>query len=182
MAESAQRGPGKGSLKDDSNSASVPPPFPSNVNSTEPAFHMPSPEEIMMQDVMNNCAVRSVMSGVMGGVSGVFFGLLFTALEQPTHAEPSPVPFRQQVVQGTKYLANRSWSSAKYFALLGAIYSASECVVEKARAKHDISNAAIAGCMTGGILSARAGPQAACGGCAAFAAFSVAIEHFFTGH
>ena len=29
-------------------------------------FHLPTPEEIRGQDIWNNCAVRSVVSGVMG--------------------------------------------------------------------------------------------------------------------
>ena len=29
-------------------------------------FHLPTPEEMVVQDLFNNCAVRSAMSGVMG--------------------------------------------------------------------------------------------------------------------
>ena len=29
-------------------------------------FHLPTPEEMVVQDLFNNCAVRTVMSGVMG--------------------------------------------------------------------------------------------------------------------
>lgn len=36
------------------------------------AFRMPSMEEIRAQEVWNNCAVRSVASGVMGEKSFVF--------------------------------------------------------------------------------------------------------------
>ena len=38
---------------------------------------------------------------------------------------------------------------------MGMVFSAAECVVEKARAKHDMTNTAVAGCVTGGALSAR---------------------------
>ena len=35
-----------------------------------------------------------------------------------------------------------------------------------------------AGCITGGVLGAKAGPQAAALGCAGFAAFSLAIDYY----
>lgn len=35
-----------------------------------------------------------------------------------------------------------------------------------------------AGCFTGGVLAAKAGPKAAAMGCAGFAAFSAAIDYF----
>ena len=41
-----------------------------------------------------------------------------------------------------------------------------------------MKNSTMAGCITGGILGAKAGPQAAALGCAGFAAFSLAIESY----
>ena len=67
---------------------------------------------------------------------------------------------------------------AKGFGAVGAVFAGSECVIEKARAKHDMYNSVYAGCFTGGALAARAGPQAMCAGCATFAAFSAMIDHF----
>ena len=64
---------------------------------------------------------------------------------------------------------------------MGAMFAGSECVIEKMRAKHDIYNSVYAGCFTGGTLAARAGPQAACAGCATFAIFSALIDKFM-GH
>ncbi|RHN61737.1 Mitochondrial inner membrane translocase subunit Tim17/Tim22/Tim23/peroxisomal protein PMP24 [Medicago truncatula] len=52
----------------------------------------------------------------------------------------------------------------------------------QARAKHDITNTFVAGCTTGAAISAKGGPQAACMGCAGFAAFSVVIEKFLERH
>lgn len=66
----------------------------------------------------------------------------------------------------------------KGFAVVGGMFTASECVIEKMRAKHDIYNVASAGCATGAILAYSGGPKAMCVGCAGFAAFSVAIEKF----
>ena len=45
-------------------------------------------------------------------------------------------------------------------------------------AKNDLTNSVAAGCLTGGILAKNAGPQAAAGGCLAFAAFSAAIDAY----
>lgn len=46
------------------------------------------------------------------------------------------------------------------------------------RAKNDLYNGVAAGCITGGALAAKAGPQAAAFGCAGFAAFSAAIDYY----
>ena len=46
------------------------------------------------------------------------------------------------------------------------------------RAKHDMVNSVSAGCFTGAVLAARAGPQAAGLGCVGFAAFSAAVDYF----
>lgn len=39
-------------------------------------------------------------------------------------------------------------------------------------------NSVAAGCVTGGALGVKAGPQAAAIGCAGFAAFSAAIDYY----
>eukprot|EP00899_Mesostigma_viride_P029179 jgi/Mesvir1/9446/Mv09843-RA.1 len=147
---------------------------------------MPTPQDLVQADVMNNCAIRTVISGVMGGVMGAALGLFMSGFE---FAAPNPeearaqeaalskrIPFRQKVVDAAKYTGGRTWSSFKTFAVMGALYSGSECVVEKVRAKHDVVNTLAAGCFTGGALAARAGPQAACLGCMGFAAFSAVID------
>ncbi|KAL9129503.1 MAG: hypothetical protein Q9217_002063 [Psora testacea] len=51
-------------------------------------------------------------------------------------------------------------------------------MVKAYRAKNDLTNGVAAGCITGGALGARAGPQAAAVGCAGFAAFSAAIDAY----
>ncbi|EXC45102.1 hypothetical protein L484_000084 [Morus notabilis] len=64
---------------------------------------------------------------------------------------------KQQFIYTAKQMGRRSWSSAKAFAVMGLIFSAAECVVEKARAKHDTTNTVVAGCVTGGAISAKGG-------------------------
>ncbi|KGN65851.1 mitochondrial import inner membrane translocase subunit TIM22-4 [Cucumis sativus] len=141
---------------------------------------MPTVEEIRGQDIWDNCAVRSVVSGVMGGGLGFFVGLFLASTD--TSMVQDEMTARQQFVNTAKQMGRRSWGSAKSFAVMGLIFSAAECVVEKARAKHDMTNTIVAGCVTGGSISAKGGPKAACAGCAGFAAFSALIEKFLERH
>lgn len=96
----------------------------------------------------------------------------------PQGREISGLPWKQQVRHGFKDMGARSWSSAKNFGIVGALYSGTECCIEGLRAKNDLTNSVAAGCLTGGILGAKAGPQAAAFGCAGFAAFSAAIDAY----
>ena len=86
------------------------------------------------------------------------------------------LPLRQQVAHGFKDMGARSWSTAKNFGAVGALFSGIECGIEGLRAKNDLGNGVAAGCLTGAILARNGGPQAAAVGCAGFAAFSAAID------
>ncbi|KAL8147981.1 hypothetical protein AgCh_005346 [Apium graveolens] len=46
-------------------------------------IRLPTIEQVRGQDIWNNCAVRSVVSGVMGGGLGLFMGLFLGALDNP---------------------------------------------------------------------------------------------------
>jgi import inner membrane translocase subunit TIM22 len=93
-----------------------------------------------------------------------------------TPASISSLPLRKQLANGFKDMGARSWSSAKNFGAIGALYSGIECGIEGLRAKNDLGNSVAAGCATGAILARNGGPQAAALGCAGFAAFSAAID------
>lgn len=111
----------------------------------------------------------------------------------------SDLPMKEQLRRGFKDMGTRSFSSAKNFALVGAIFAGTECCIEgvrtlhsicqrqvwltktlwwQYRAKNDLKNSMAAGCITGGALGAKAGPQAAAIGCGGFAAFSAAIDYY----
>ncbi|GLC44775.1 hypothetical protein PLESTB_001216000 [Pleodorina starrii] len=145
---------------------------------------MPTHEQLAAQEFMDNCFVKSAMSGAMGGLAGFAFGL-FTASMENAHGGLDTVPeitpekttrvILREMFQNMK---SKSVSYAKGFALMGALYSFNECVIEKWRAKHDKVNPALAGCATGAIMAHSAGPTAMCWGCASFAAFSTAIEYW----
>lgn len=94
-------------------------------------------------------------------------------------AAPKPIadlPMREQLKVGFKDMGSRSYSTAKNFGKVGLMFSGIECGIEGLRAKNDLANGAAAGCLTGGILARSGGPTAVAGGCAAFAAFSTAID------
>lgn len=146
----------------------------------QPDFKVPSFEDIKAQEMMDNCAVRSILSLVGGGGLGLFMGMLLAALDTPPNVDQMTA--KEQFLFTARQMGSRSLSTAKAFAIMGAIFAGTECVVEKARAKHDIKNTAIAGCVTGGAISARAGAKASCFGCAGFAAFSVVIEKIMSRH
>ncbi|KAK4127516.1 mitochondrial import inner membrane translocase, subunit Tim17/22 [Parathielavia appendiculata] len=90
--------------------------------------------------------------------------------------ELSSLPLRKQLAHGFKDMGTRSWSTAKNFGAVGALFSGIECGIEGLRAKNDMGNGVAAGCLTGAILARNGGPQAAAVGCAGFAAFSAAID------
>ncbi|KAJ0485453.1 putative mitochondrial import inner membrane translocase subunit TIM22 [Helianthus annuus] len=171
--------------EDPSNTSAATAPA-NNANEAEKSsaiepIRLPTIEEVRGQDIWNNCAVRSVASGIMGGGLGLAMGLFLGALDNPIQQDT--MTGRQLFVYTAKQMGGRSWNSCKAFAVMGLVFSAAECVVEKARAKHDITNTAIAGCVTGGAISAKTGgPKGACFGCAGFAAFSVVIEKFLDRH
>ncbi|CCH59793.1 hypothetical protein TBLA_0B09770 [Henningerozyma blattae CBS 6284] len=142
----------------------------------------------MMLNFMSSCPGKFAVSGVTGFALGGVFGLFMASMQYDTPLHTSlpgvpnavknisDLPFKQQVKLQFADMGKRSWSSAKNFGYMGMIYSGAECVIESIRAKNDIYNGVWAGCVTGGGLAYKSGPQAAALGCAGFAAFSTAIE------
>ncbi|MBA0564225.1 hypothetical protein Goarm_007716 [Gossypium armourianum] len=88
-----------------------------------------------------------------GGGLGFMMGMFLGALDNPIMQDQ--MSGKQQLLYNLKQMGSRSWSSAKTFAVMGVVFSAVECVVEKARAKHDTTNTVVAGCVTGGTMSAK---------------------------
>ncbi|PJF17961.1 hypothetical protein PSACC_02195 [Paramicrosporidium saccamoebae] len=119
------------------------------------------------------------MGFLFGGALGLFLsGMASTGPEAAMLGQQPAVGVKAQAKMILKEMGTRTWSSAKNFAYIAALFSGFECVVETYRAKHDMTNTLVAGCLTGGVLGAKSGPKSALLGCAGFAAFSAAIEHF----
>ena len=140
-----------------------------------------------MQTAMESCPGKTVMSGVMGFALGGAFGLFMSSMRYDTPLSTTlpgtqtviaDLPIRQQLKHGLKDMGKQSFSSAKNFGMIGAVFTMSECAVEGLRAKNDLWNGVAGGCLTGGTLALKAGPQAAAVGCAGFAAFSAAIDYY----
>ncbi|KAK6833746.1 hypothetical protein PG990_001418 [Apiospora arundinis] len=145
-----------------------------------------------MQGFMESCFGKSAISGVMGFGMGGLFGVFMASMsyDTPYHTAGAPgmtgpmgqqigqMPWRRQLAIGFKDMGTRSWGMAKNFGMVGAMFSGIECGIEGFRAKNDLANGVAAGCLTGGILARNGGPMAVGGGCAAFAAFSLAIDAY----
>lgn len=56
-------------------------------------------------------------------------GLFLAALDNPVMQDQ--MTGRQQFIYTAKQMGSRSWGSAKAFAVMGFVFSAAECVVEK---------------------------------------------------
>ena len=69
------------------------------------------------------------------------------------------LPLRQQLKHGLRDMYRSSLSSGRNFAIVGSVFSGTECAIEGLRAKNDIWNGVAGGCITGGILARKAGPQ-----------------------
>ena len=41
----------------------------------------PSPEQLVQEDMINNCAVKTVISGIMGSALGICFGVFMGAMD-----------------------------------------------------------------------------------------------------
>ena len=136
-----------------------------------------------MQAGMESCVAKSILSGGAGFALGGAFGLFMSSMSYDTSMSAQSqalanLPWRQQLKAGLKDMGSRSFSSAKNFMMIGAMYSGTECCIEGLRAKNDLTNSVAAGCITGGALAYKAGPQAAALGCGGFAAFSAAIDAY----
>ncbi|KAI6692658.1 hypothetical protein NL676_020368, partial [Syzygium grande] len=63
-----------------------------------------------------------------GGL-GIFMGLLLGALDNPIMQDQ--MTGKQQFIYTAKQMGQISWHSNKTFAVMGLVFSAAECVVEK---------------------------------------------------
>lgn len=132
----------------------------------------------------------------MGGAFGLFMSS-FEYAGPMMNEDLVKQTTKQQIKHVFKDMGTRAWSMAKNFGVVGMIYSGSECCIEsvsrivkkhykfsniaikkKYRAKNDLYNSVAAGAFTGGLLAAKAGPQAMALGAGGFAAFSAGIDWY----
>mmetsp|Transcript_895 Transcript_895/g.2456 ORF Transcript_895/g.2456 Transcript_895/m.2456 type:complete len:199 (-) Transcript_895:648-1244(-) len=140
-----------------------------------------------MKSASESCVFKATLSAIAGGGIGVFFGLVFGgysgAVDEAVELKGTT---REKLRVGFRSAARAMGSYAKSFALWGATFSGSECVVESYRARHDIYNSMMAGCITGATLAsaprqqigARARTTQMAVACGGMAAFSTAIDYY----
>lgn len=153
-----------------------------------------TPDQIQTQKKVENfsrmfaesCVTKACFSGVAGYGFGLFWGLFNSALDygSPLHnplydpEKEKLVPTTQKIKEYFKQTGQKMGFMGKTFGGIGFIYAGVECVIEKGRGKHDLYNSVLSGCITGGGLAIRAGPQAGAFGCVSFAAFSTLMDYF----
>ncbi|XP_076452818.1 mitochondrial import inner membrane translocase subunit Tim22-like [Babylonia areolata] len=131
-------------------------------------------EELFVHSIFESCAFKSSMSCVMGFALGGVFGL-FTASVDPMSTMSTETPTTRMVLTEMK---NRSLSYGKNFAMIGAMFAGTECLLESYRGKSDMANGPLSGAIVGGVIGFRAGLKPGLLGAAGFAAFSTVIDYF----
>ena len=131
------------------------------------------PEEARIQAVFDSCLFKSGMSCVMGFALGGAFGLFTAGIDPNITGTETPT-----VKLVWKEMKVRTASYAKNFAVVGAMFAGTECIIESYRGKTELINGTASGAIVGGVLGLRAGLKAAGFGALGFAAFSTAIDYY----
>ncbi|XP_063300309.1 mitochondrial import inner membrane translocase subunit Tim22 [Pelobates fuscus] len=135
-------------------------------------------EQKMMERVMESCGFKAALACVGGFVLGGAFGVFTAGIDTNVGFDPKD-PYRTPSAREVlKDMGQRGMSYAKNFAIVGAMFSCTECLVESYRGKSDWKNSVISGCITGGAIGFRAGVKAGAIGCGGFAAFSAVIDYY----
>ncbi|KAJ3237865.1 Mitochondrial import inner membrane translocase subunit tim22 [Chytriomyces hyalinus] len=109
------------------------------------------------------CPTKSVLALTAGFALGGVFGMFMSSMDMSSQMEFEKyqnMSTREQIRHTLRDMGSRSYATAKNFAIVGAVFAGSECVIESYRAKNDIYNGVTAGCFTGAALAARGGPKA----------------------
>jgi import inner membrane translocase subunit TIM22 len=102
-----------------------------------------------------NCTMQAIISGVVGGGAGLVLGAILAPFNSNVSSmEVDNLPMREQFRRGFKEMGTQSRSWGKNLMVIGAVFSCSECFVEKTRARTDRWNPIFGGCITGGVLAA----------------------------
>ncbi|CAJ1064366.1 mitochondrial import inner membrane translocase subunit Tim22 [Xyrichtys novacula] len=137
-----------------------------------------SDEQKMIERGMESCGFKTVLACVGGFVLGGAFGVFTAGIDTNVGFDPKD-PLRTPTAREVlKDMGQRGMSYAKNFAIVGAMFACTECIIESHRGKSDWKNAVYSGCVTGGAIGFRAGLKAGVLGCGGFAAFSAAIEYY----
>ncbi|XP_065197130.1 mitochondrial import inner membrane translocase subunit Tim22-like [Sycon ciliatum] len=139
--------------------------------------------QVNMESFIEGCAFKTGMSGAMGFGLGIALGIFTSMLDPAIAGEPmsgtvGPQAKPMTVKQTAKEIGKRSMGYGKSFGAIGAMFSGTECMLESYQGRTGSANSVVCGCVVGGALGLRAGVKPGVMGCAGFAAFSAAIDHF----
>ena len=135
-------------------------PFYRQVKMPPPAAEVP----VIPTLITEACGTKIITGGVMGAVIGVALGAFMGAMGDVSPIqiiqgrEVPTAPLREQLRGAIRSTVMKTGGWAKSFGILTALFCGVECVIEKYRAKHDVWNPVISGCVVGATLSAKAGP------------------------
>lgn len=87
---------------------------PAEAPKTYKKVEMPTPEQIALDDFMNNCAVKTVLATVMGGFLGATMGIFFGAFE-PTMPGDEKLSVAQTLRNAARTSLQKAGSYAKGF-------------------------------------------------------------------
>ncbi|XP_056638943.1 mitochondrial import inner membrane translocase subunit Tim22 [Diorhabda carinulata] len=132
-------------------------------------------EEKMVESFFESCMFKSMMSCVVGYGLGAAIGLFSSSMGPASVTDTAEPQTARQVFREMK---TTTLGYAKNFALIGALFSGVECVIESTRGKSDWKNGTYAGAVTGGLIGLRAGVKAGVVGAMGFAAFSTVIDYY----
>ncbi|KAJ1679025.1 Mitochondrial import inner membrane translocase subunit tim22, partial [Spiromyces aspiralis] len=82
---------------------------------------------------MESCAVKTAISGVGGFGLGALFGLMFSSIDfsSPVNTAAVEASTKTETVKTVlKDMGRKSYSSAKGFAVVAAVYTGCECAIE----------------------------------------------------
>nr|XP_060612846.1 mitochondrial import inner membrane translocase subunit Tim22 [Anolis sagrei ordinatus] len=137
-----------------------------------------SAEQKAVERAMESCAFKAALACAGGFVLGGAFGVFTAGIDTNVGFDPKD-PLRTPTAREVlKDMGQRGMSYAKNFAIVGAMFSCTECLVESYRGKSDWKNSVMSGCITGGAIGFRAGAKAGLLGCGGFAAFSAVIDYY----
>ncbi|XP_059573485.1 mitochondrial import inner membrane translocase subunit Tim22 [Alligator mississippiensis] len=138
----------------------------------------PPADSRLAERLAESCGFKGALACVGGLVLGGAFGVFTAGIDTNVGFDPKDplrTPTAREVLRD---MGQRGVSYAKNFAIVGAVFSCTECLVESYRGKSDWKNSVASGCITGGAIGFRAGLKAGALGCGGFAAFSAVIDYY----
>ncbi|KAL0994422.1 hypothetical protein UPYG_G00122000 [Umbra pygmaea] len=116
---------------------------------------MKTDDQKMIERGMESCAFKAVLACVGGFVLGGAFGVFTAGIDTNVGFDPKDPLKTPSAREVLKDMGQRGMSYAKNFAVIGAMFSCTECIIESHRGKSDWKNAVYSGCVTGGVIGFR---------------------------